>query len=417
MWIHFPESNNEQTHTGRLSEYIRVENGTTRAVQPLANIHSIATTPMSLNVSALSDFKAALDAHAIVAITDANGKITYANDKFCAISKYSRKELLGKDHRLINSGHHSKEYIRDLWDTIKSGQIWKGELKNRAKDGSTYWVDTTIVPFLDQDGKPTQYIAIRAEITERKQLEEKNAAIMQELEAVNKELTNFAYVVSHDLKAPLRGISSLAGWLIDDYGDQLGDEGKKQLGLMANRVERLNGLISGILTYSRAGRNQEHRQTVDLNALLHNTIELLAPPPHIAIQIATPFPSISMEPFKAQQIFQNLLSNAIKFMDKPAGQILMGCVREGPSCHVTISDNGPGIESKYFDKIFELFQTLNRRDALESTGVGLSIVKKILELEHQKIWVESTPGIGTTFHFTLPCMTPDHMMPNESARQ
>lgn len=378
-------------------------------------MHSIATTPMSLDVKALSDFKAALDAHAIVAITDAQGKITYANDKFCAISRYSREELLGKDHRLINSGHHSKEFIRVLWDTITSGRIWKGELKNRAKDGSFYWVDTTIVPFLDQEGNPVQYIAIRAEITERKLLEEKNAAVMQELEAANKELTNFAYIVSHDLKAPLRGISSLAGWLINDYGDKLEDEGKKQLGLMANRVERLNELISGILTYSRAGRNQEHRQTLDLNILLQNTIEILAPPPHIAIQIATPFPSINMEPFKAQQIFQNLLSNAIKFMDKPAGRIMVGCVKEGPSWHVTIKDNGPGIEPKYFDKIFELFQTLNRRDAIESTGIGLSIVKKILELEHQKIWVESTPGDGTTFHFTLPCITPDHMVPDESA--
>ncbi|MCR4304762.1 MAG: CHASE3 domain-containing protein [Gallionella sp.] len=246
------------------------------------------------------------------------------------------------------------------------------------------------------------FLFIVREMAERKQAEEQRALLLNELESANEELKNFGYVVSHDLKAPLRAIGSLADWLSIDYADQFDEEGKEHMRLLIGRVHRLDALIDGILQYSRVGRVKETVIAVDLNRLVREVIDLLAPPANIKVSIVNSLPTVMTEPTRIQQVFQNLLSNAIKYMDKPEGEIRIACVAEGRQWKFSVADNGPGIDRQHFEKIFQLFQTLAPRDRVESTGVGLALVKKIVEMYGGRIWLESTIGQGSTFFFTLP---------------
>jgi light-regulated signal transduction histidine kinase (bacteriophytochrome) len=220
---------------------------------------------------------------------------------------------------------------------------------------------------------------------------------------VNAELKDFAYVVSHDLKAPLRAVSKLAEWIATDYADAIDEEGKKLIDLLLGRVKRMHNLIEGILQYSRIGRMGLKATRVDLNTLVQEVIDLVAPPENInKILIEGRLPVVRGKLTRLKQIFQNLMDNAVKYMDKPGGEIRISCVDEGNHWKFSVMDNGPGIDEKYFNKIFKIFQTLAPRDQLESTGIGLTLVKKIVETSGGKIWVKSEIGKGSTFFFTLP---------------
>jgi len=253
----------------------------------------------------------------------------------------------------------------------------------------------------------TSITNLNKEITERKKAENAQQRLNEEMEETvhnlmiaNRELESFANVAAHDLKAPLRAMGSLAGILMADYGDRLDEQGRQYLDTLLKRAERMSELISGILTYSEIER-ETVLKPVNMNDIVREVIAGITVPDNIEIVQENDFPTILCAKTHIIQVFQNLLSNAIKFMDKPKGFVRLNCVEDDNFWIFSVSDNGCGIEPKYFDKIFQIFQTLVRRDEEESTGIGLSVVKRIVEKYNGKIWVESRPQIGSTFFFTI----------------
>lgn len=243
---------------------------------------------------------------------------------------------------------------------------------------------------------------LKGEIGERELAQRGQRELLKRLESMNLELSDFAHIVSHDLKAPLRAIGSLADWLKEDYAEKLGDNGVETLDLLKGRVRRMNNLIEGILSYSRSVGEEERIDEVNLRDLVEEVVEVVSPPGNIKIELESGPEVVHCDKTRLEQVIQNLLTNAVKYNDKEEGIIKINCVPEDGYFKFRVSDNGMGIDKKYFDKIFQIFQTLAPRDKSETAGVGLAIVKKIVENYGGSIWLESEVGSGTTFYFTLP---------------
>ena len=243
---------------------------------------------------------------------------------------------------------------------------------------------------------------LQQEIAERREAEQKQGELIEKVDSINRELKDFASIVSHDLKAPLRGIKSLATWIRDDCSEKLGEQGNEQIRLLLGRVERMYNLIDGVLQYSIVGRTEEQLTEVHLDKFIPEIIDMVVPPQHIKVTIENKMPVIVGEETQIMQLLQNLLSNAIKYNDKPQGWIKVGCVEENGWWKFSVSDNGPGIEERHFERIFKMFQALAVTEEFEGTGVGLTVAKKIVELHGGRIWVESKVGQGSTFFFTWP---------------
>ncbi|HEX4924453.1 MAG TPA: ATP-binding protein [Bdellovibrionales bacterium] len=357
--------------------------------------------------------KSAIDEAAIVAITDKKGVITYVNKKFTAISKYSAEELIGNTHKIINSGHHPKEFFVDMWKTIASGQVWEGEIRNRAKDGAHYWVHTTIVPFLDAEGRPEQYVAVRYEITERKMAEEQLKVYANRLEVSNRELQDFASVAAHDLQEPLRKIQSFSDRLRSKAHAKLAADESEYLDRIQNSANRMQVLINDLLTYSRVTTRAQPFKRVDLNETMANVVSDLV----VRIEQTggkvefKDLPAVDADPTQMHQLFQNLINNGLKF-HKPGVPPVVRVTAERltqspfgrgrPAVLISIEDNGIGFEEKYLDRIFTIFQRLHGRHEYEGTGIGLAVCRKIVDRHGGLLTARSTPGKGSSFLVTLP---------------
>lgn len=342
-------------------------------------------------VQQLADLKRALDAAAIVATTDVTGRITYVNDKFCEISGYRRAELLGQDHRLINSGLHPKEFIRDLWRTIANGRVWHGEIRNRTKSGSHYWVDTTIVPFLDDHDKPYQYIAIRADITARKAAEERLAQ-----QASLARVGQLAAVVAHEVKNPLAGIKGAIQVLMSRR--PAGDGELTVMRDIVSRVDALNELIGDLTLFARP--KPPRLAPLGLRSVLVEAARMLRRDPlaaalEVRIEDSDVTASADAEMLRATVL--NLMINSAQAMNGH-GHLALAARRQGDVAVIEVRDDGPGIPEPLREQVFEPFFTTKARGG----GLGLSIARRTAEVHGGRLDLACPADGGTTMTVTLP---------------
>lgn len=342
-------------------------------------------------VKELGDMKFALDQSAIVATTDLSGAITTVNDKFCEISKYPRDELLGKDHRIVNSGYHGADFFRDLWSTIAAGRIWHGEIRNRAKDGALYWVDTTIVPFLDAKGLPYQYMAIHYEATERKAAE----ARLRQRETLAR-LGQMSAMVAHEVKNPLAGISGALQVVASRLPAHSRD--RRILDDIEDRIAALNRMLQDLLTF--ASPREPAPTPSPLRAVISEAAAAVRADPAMAgirVEIHGGNPTVPLDREQMHIVFLNVLLNAAQAMGL-RGVIEVGIATAHGACKVSVADRGPGITPAMREKIFEPFFSTKRRGA----GLGLPTARRIVESHGGSLTARPRDGGGTVLAVTLP---------------
>lgn len=361
---------------------------------------------LNATLNELNYQKLALDEHAIVSMTDVNGNIIYVNDQFCKISGYGKDELIGQNHRILKSDEHSKKFFLNLKETILSGKVWSGEVKNKKKNGDFYWVRATIVPFLDLKGKPFRYVSIRTDITEVKNTEKQLIKAINIADESNRIKSDFLANMSHELKTPLNSINIISSVMMKNKNKKLDDEQVKNLNIINRCGKDLLFLINDVLDISKldAGEIKIDYELIDFKHFILDINEMfisqtLEKKLKLNLEYDEKIEIIYNDELRIKQIIVNLLSNAVKFTQK--GQIDFIIKDEDEFISIVVKDQGIGIEENKLKGIFDRFNqvdgTITRKYG--GTGLGLAISKELASLLNGEILVESVLDEGTIFTF------------------
>ena len=330
---------------------------------------------------------------------DIDGKIIEISPSINDISDLTRNELIGKP---IIDIYYNKEQGDTLLKALKKDeQVNDFEIVIKGKKDMPVTCFLTAKLMLDESGLPAEIIGSLRDITMQKKVEEQRNLILEDLTLTNKELRNFVYVTSHELKSPLKTINKIANWISNDYKDKFDEDGNQQMKLLIGKTVKLHQLIEGLSLYYNITGN-EQLNNVNVTELLNNLILSMNLHPKIIITLSASLPNVIYNENRLSQIFSNLIENSIKFSNEPRTKIDIDCREDEKEWVFSLADNGPGIDKKYFENIFQMFQTLNNHDENETAGVGLAIVKKIVEMNNGKIWIESQLNSGCKFFFTVP---------------
>lgn len=329
------------------------------------------------------------------------GKILQTNKAFQNLLGYTAEKLLQKEVKDISIKGEYEAVAKDL-EKVNTGKIDSFSVNKRyiKHDGSSFWAKTNVTAVRDHDRNIKYQVAFIEDITEQLEVEKQRDRLVKNLEKTNQELKDYAHIVSHDLKSPLRNINALVNWIKEDHIDTLDKTGVHHFNMIENTLEKMEALINDILSYSSVS-NKENLQTkeIDLNILIGEIKNIVLIPENITISIKKKLPIINGDITRIQQLFQNMIGNAVIYTDKEIGKIEIDHEDKKTYYLFKIKDNGIGIKKEHHQKIFKMFQSVG--DNKNSSGIGLAIVKKIIDLYEGDIWLESEPGIGTTFYFTL----------------
>lgn len=328
------------------------------------------------------------------------GKLIKSNRTIQQMLGYSEDELMTlQAHDFISI--ESLKGSQELRDRMYKGEIdtFSVQKKYLCKDGSIFSAKTIVNAVKNSKGELEYEVALIEDITHELELEEEKVQLLKDLELSNKGLQEYAHIVSHDLKSPLRSISALTTWMYEDYKDKLDDNGVYNLKMMQEKVESMDKLIDGILKYSTIKSENLDSSVVNVNEVIKEITDIIYIPDHVKVVVVSKLPTIYADRTKIHQLIQNFLSNAVVHIDRKKGLVEIDCVERPKFWEFSIKDNGVGIPKEYHEKIFKIFQSIGNKE--RSTGIGLSIVKKIIDLYEGKVWLESEIGKGTTFFFTL----------------